>query len=461
MSIIGGFIVPHPPLIIPEVGRGEQLKIQKTIDAYQEVAKKIAGLAPDTIIVTSPHSTVYADYFHVSPGASASGSFADFGASSVRVTVSYDEELARRIVEKSEDFGIRAGFLGERNSKLDHGTMIPLYFIQKLCPSVKIIRISISGFSLLTHYQLGICIAKAVAESEKRVVSVASGDCSHKLTTDGPYGFAKEGPVFDQQLTDAISQADFASFLNFDEDFCEAASECGLRSFVIMAGTFDGLNVKSELLSYEGPFGVGYAVGSFLPQGENDERRFGEIHQKQENIHLETLKAKEDPWVKLARRTIETYVRTRKKIARPDDLPEEMITRKAGVFVSLKMDGRLRGCIGTIKPTTDCIAEEIIQNAISSSTHDNRFDPVEEWELSKLVYSVDVLSDAEPIASFKELDPKTYGVIVRYKGRCGLLLPNLEGIDTPEKQVSIALDKGGISKNDPYRMERFLVVRHH
>jgi AmmeMemoRadiSam system protein A len=129
--------------------------------------------------------------------------------------------------------------------------------------------------------------------------------------------------------------------------------------------------------------------------------------------------------------------------------------------VSLKLDGQLRGCIGTIAPTTASLAEEIIQNAVSAGYRDPRFDPLEKAEISRLIYSVDVLMKPEPIDSIKELNPKKYGVIVKYKGRSGLLLPDLDGIDTPEDQVRIALRKGNISPEDDYILERFTVTRHH
>ncbi|HPL52554.1 MAG TPA: AmmeMemoRadiSam system protein A, partial [Bacillota bacterium] len=168
-----------------------------------------------------------------------------------------------------------------------------------------------------------------------------------------------------------------------------------------------------------------------------------------------------DPYVKLAIETLETYVRTGNKIEIPEDLPEEMLTDRAGVFVSLKKYGELRGCIGTIAPTTINIAAEIIQNAISAGIRDPRFSPVRKEELSDLVYSVDVLGEPEPIESKKELNVKKYGVIVRSGYRTGLLLPNLEGVDTVDYQVSIALQKAGIRSNEPYEMERFEVIRHY
>ena len=168
----------------------------------------------------------------------------------------------------------------------------------------------------------------------------------------------------------------------------------------------------------------------------------------------------------LARQTIEAWVRgcagrAKKRIAVPEGLPEEMLARRAGVFVSLKEDGRLRGCIGTISPVRGSIAEEIMENAISAACRDPRFHPVEPEELDRLVYSVDVLGKTEEISSKEELDVKRYGVIVSRGARRGLLLPNLEGVDTVEEQIDIARQKAGIPEDaENIRLERFEVVRH-
>lgn len=167
-----------------------------------------------------------------------------------------------------------------------------------------------------------------------------------------------------------------------------------------------------------------------------------------------------DTYVNLAKMTLETYVGSGKVIDIPGGLPEEMLNRKAGVFVSLKRNGDLRGCIGTIVPTTRNIAEEIIQNAISAGTQDPRFYPVQVNELQDINYSVDVLSDAEQIDSLDHLDVKRYGVIVKSGRRSGLLLPDLEGVDTPEQQVMIALQKAGIRPEEGFSLERFEVIRH-
>lgn len=460
MNIIGAYIVPHPPIILPEVGRGEEKKIFKTTEAYFEVARKIAALKPETIVLTSPHATLYADYFHISPGKQASGDLRKFGVSNVSIKAEYDEEFVYKLAENAEREGIPAGTQGERDKHLDHGTLIPLYFLNRIYTDYKLVRIGISGLSPIEHYRFGKLIKKTVEKLGRRTVFIASGDLSHRLLEDGPYGFAPEGPEFDRIVTTAMDKGDFLSFLDMKPYLSEAAGECGLRSFIIMAGALDGKAVSPKLLSYEGTFGVGYAVAAFEVIGNDENRHFDIVYESIEKEKLKNIKMQEDDYVRLARLSLETYVKYGERIKVPRDLPEEMLNRKAGVFVSLKKHGQLRGCIGTISPATNSIAEEVLRNAISAGTEDPRFPPVTERELSELVYSVDVLSEPEPIKSIDELDVKRYGVIVTSGYRRGLLLPNLEGVDTPEQQVSIAMQKAGIGPSQSYSLERFEVVRH-
>ncbi len=162
---------------------------------------------------------------------------------------------------------------------------------------------------------------------------------------------------------------------------------------------------------------------------------------------------------KLARRAVEAYVK-RKGATDTSDVPTELADRRAGAFVCLKKSGELRGCIGTIKPAKANLAEEIAENAVSSATRDPRFPPVTPAELTDLSYSVDVLEEPEDIPDISYLDPKTYGVIVRSGGRSGLLLPDLEGVDTAEEQVRIARMKAGIGPREPIMLQRFKVTRH-
>jgi AmmeMemoRadiSam system protein A len=461
MSILGAVIVPHPPLIIPTVGRGREQEVQSTIDAYRTVAKQVAAWEPEVLIITSPHQVMYADYFHIAPGQGAIGDMFAFGAGQTKLGVEYDAQLRDELIRRAESAGLRAGTLGERNPSLDHGTFLPLYFLQESGVDCPILRIGLSGFSPIDHYRLGQCIAQAVETLRRRAVFIASGDLSHKLREDGPYGFAPEGPEFDWQITEAMAAGDFLQFLTMDPALCDRAAECGLRSFQIMAGALDGLAVESKLLSYEGVTGVGYGVATFAVTGPDEDRRFGEQCAELERTRLAEKKASEDPWVKLARLSLETFVKTGMRLeCLPDGLPAEMTGQTAGAFVSLHTHGQLRGCIGTTGPTTESVAWEIVQNAVSACSRDPRFPPVTVAELDSLEYSVDVLGQPEPISSPAELDVKKYGVIVSCGGRRGLLLPDLAGVDTVEQQIDIARQKGGISSREKYTLERFEVVRH-
>ena len=461
MAIIAGFMVPHPPMIVPDIGRGSESQITETIRAYEKIADEIASLRPETIIITSPHSIMYGDYFHISPGRRAQGDFAGFRAANVRFDEEYDTKLVTEICRLADAEDFPAGTLGERDCRLDHGTMVPLWFIRNRYRDGRIIRIGLSGLPLIDHYRLGMIIRDAVSNTGRRAVIVASGDLSHKLQEYGPYGFAPEGPVYDERIMDVMGSAEFGKLFDFDSSFCDKAAECGHRSFVIMAGAFDGMSVRAERLSHEDVTGVGYGICTFYPEQEDEGRHFLDMRMKEIEETLSAKRSQSDDYVRLARAAVEAYVRNRETLAVPDGLPDEMLRRQAGTFVSIHEHGALRGCIGTIGPTRDCIAKEIIGNAISASTRDPRFPAIRPEELPWLEISVDVLGEPEDIDSVDELDVKRYGVIVSSGRKRGLLLPDLDGIDTPEQQVEIAMKKGGIHRFEKYKLQRFEVIRHY
>jgi AmmeMemoRadiSam system protein A/AmmeMemoRadiSam system protein B len=474
MSILRAAIAPHPPIIVPAIGRGEEKKISKTTASYREAMRFLAEIKPDTVIISTPHSVMYSDYFHISPGRSAKGDFGQFHRSDVGVSVSYDDELIQAIEKIAGEMRFPAGTLGEVDKALDHGVMIPLLFLNEVYKDYRIVRIGLSGLSLADHYAMGQLIQKAVNELSRKAVYIASGDLSHKLLEDGPYGFSKEGPEYDKALMEIMASSDFGKLLEFDPAFLEKAAECGHGSFTMMAGAFDGRKIKSRVLSHEGSFGVGYGLATLEDLGEDPDRFFLDEWREKEKARLEKKRSSEDTYVRLARYVVERHT---KKGERPslaevkeflskgskltDRENEELFESRAGAFVSIHENGLLRGCIGTISPTEQCLAEEIIQNAISSSSDDPRFSPVREEELTYLSISVDVLGKAEEVKSMDMLDPKRYGVIVSKRFRRGLLLPDLEGVDTALEQVEIAASKANLSPDEKgLKIERFEVVRH-
>lgn len=460
MSVIGAFMVPHPPLLVEEVGHRRERAIENTIEAYRKAAKRIKEWKPDTIVLTTPHGVMYSDYFHISPGLSAKGDFGQFGAPGVQLQADYDWEFTGALCEKLDEADFPGGMLGEKDVSLDHGTMVPLYFINQEYTDYKLVRVCLSGQSLLAHYTLGQYIKKTGEELNRKIAFIASGDLSHKLKTEGPYGFDSAGPEYDAKLMKTMGSGNFMELFHFKESFCEQAAECGHRSFVIMAGALDQTEVSAQAISYEGPFGVGYGICEFQCGARDINRNFGEQYLEEKMQDMEYRRKNEDAYVNLARRSLESFIIGKYTIDIPENTPEELQDHRAGVFVSIKKDGRLRGCIGTTAPTKESIAKEIISNAISAGVHDPRFDPIQSEELKELIYSVDVLGKTERISSPEELDVSRYGVIVSNGCRRGLLLPNLEGIDTVSEQIAIARQKAGIGEREEIFMERFEVVRH-
>jgi len=160
-------------------------------------------------------------------------------------------------------------------------------------------------------------------------------------------------------------------------------------------------------------------------------------------------------YVLLAKQAIENYIKEKTPLVLPSGLSPDLLIKKAGVFVTVMKGGELRGCIGTYLPIRENIAEEIIYNAVAAATEDNRFESISEEELPQLSYAVYLLNEPELIKDLKELDPKKYGIVIKTSYKSGLLLPDLEGIDTIEKQIAIACEKGGV---DPAR-EKFVIYR--
>ncbi len=464
MSILAAALLPHPPIIVPEVGQGRERDIQKTREACREVAALVYSLKPDTIFLVSPHKATYSDYFHLSPGHAAMGDLSAFDADDFVMRVEYDVDFVTALIEESAYAGIPAGTLGERSAALDHGTMVPLSFIDEVYPNYKLVRMGLSGYSYADHYRLGQCVSAVSEALGRRTVFIASGDLSHKVAPDGPYGYDEDGVHFDREIADILAEGDFLRLLSLSPDRAAAAAECGLRSLLVMSGALDRRAVNARLLSYEGTFGVGYGVATFIPVAHDETRNFRERFLEEQKCKLQARREREDDYVRLARYALEHFVKTGEALSWDETLrrtlPGELLHTKAGVFVSLKKDGTLRGCIGTIAPVTESVGEEIVRNAVCAGAEDPRFEPVQAEELDSLVYSVDVLCPPESIDDAAALDVKKYGVIVKSGFKRGLLLPNLESVHTVEEQIAIAQQKAGIRPGDFCELERFEVVRH-
>ncbi|MHC1682886.1 MAG: AmmeMemoRadiSam system protein A [Clostridiaceae bacterium] len=463
-KILGFYTMPHPPIVIPEVGKGEENKIQSTFDSCSKIGEEISKLNPSTIIIITPHGTMFSDAVAITSEDKLSGSLSNFGVPQVKMDFNIDIPLTDKIASKAEQHNVpvvkldnRVADLYNTDFKLDHGTIVPLYFINKRANNFKLVHITYGMLSDIELYKFGMAIQDAVKESDTNAVFIASGDLSHRLKEDGPYDYNADGEKFDKSIIHLLEKGDVLGVFNMNHNVIENAGECGLRSFYVMLGAMNGHNIIGELLSYEGTFGVGYGVMRFNLK-ENNVDTLSKILESKEKHYEDKLK-NQDPYVKLARESLTTYLKSGKFIDVPDTIVEEMKNIKRGVFVSLKKSGQLRGCIGTIFPVTDSVAEEIIRNAVEAGENDPRFSPVREEELKDIDFSVDVLTEPES-STYEELDPKRYGVIVRYGRKAGLLLPDLEGVNTVDEQLDISLQKAGIRSNEKYTIERFEVIRH-
>lgn len=454
--------------MVPEVGRGRDGEVASTKEAMLELGRLVRESGAETLVMITPHGTVFADAIALNAARTLKGDLAQFGAPGVRMEIPNDLELVREIKAAAGKAGIMVVQVDnemaarhELDTGLDHGIVAPLYFIRAAGAELPLVHVSMGMLPLSQLYSFGKAVRDAAAGLNRRTAVVASGDLSHRLTPDAPAGYDPAGQEFDRRLVELVREMNVEGIHELDPALVERAGECGLRPIVMMLGALDGVTVRSRVLSYEGPFGVGYMVAALQPGDADNSRDLERKFYDREDEKTARKRAGESFPVRLARQVLERYYDGQKdQDLDPDEVPEEFAARRAGVFVSLKKHGQLRGCIGTIEPVRDSIIEEIAENAVSAATRDPRFYPVQAGELDELDISVDILTAPEPVSSIDELDPKKYGVIVSSGGRRGLLLPDLEGIDTAREQVAIARQKAGIGPEEPVKLERFQVIRY-
>lgn len=457
-------IAPHPPIVLPEVGGAESGKVSRTFAAMEEFAHRLAASGAEVIITISPHGAVFQDGVAINGSDTLSGDLKMFGAD-LEFEYHTDQELVAKIIDEAGKMGIMVVNMDDGlaetygiSTSLDHGVLVPLYFLDRAGIDLPMVSISMSMLPAEELYAFGAAVKKAAEVHRKKVALIASSDMSHRLTPDAPAGYTPKGATFDRKVVELLEENDFRGIINIDPQWAEEAGECGLRAIIMMLGACDGEEVSTEVLSYEGPFGVGYLIAVLTPQGLSQDSLLDHLFLDRRE-KLEQQRTNENLLVVLARKALEAYVTDGRRIT--PDLADELFQEKAGVFVSIKKHGQLRGCIGTVFPTTANIGQEIINNAISAGTGDPRFASVESEELDQLVFSVDVLKTPEPIDSLDQLDVKRYGVIVRSGKKSGLLLPNLEGVNTVAQQVDIARQKAGIGPEEPVVLERFEVIRYY
>lgn len=274
LSLIG--IAPHPPIIIPAIGRSELSKARQTVDGMRLLAKKFKAASPGQLIVITPHGQAMREGPTVLTQDLIKGDFAQFGFPEIKVEFQSDHQLLTLLETETAAEPLRPIFLDDRSyllrsgKPLDHGAMVPLYYLHEAGLKIPGLLITFGFNTLRQLYQFGRALRRAVNKRGQTAAVLASGDLSHRLNPGAPAGFNPRGAEYDQLLVELLRDGRVEDILDFDLQLVDEAGECGLRSFVIALGMLDGETYKSEIISYEGPFGVGYLVAALYPLKQNE-----------------------------------------------------------------------------------------------------------------------------------------------------------------------------------------------
>ncbi|MDZ4132518.1 MAG: class III extradiol dioxygenase subunit B-like domain-containing protein [Dethiobacteria bacterium] len=269
LSLIG--IAPHPPIIIPAIGRSELGKARQTVDGMRLLAEKFKAASPEQLIVITPHGQAMREGPTVLTQDLIKGDFAQFGFPEIKVEFQSDHQLLTLLETESAAGPLRPIFLDDRSyllrsgKPLDHGAMVPLYYLHEAGLNIPGLHITFGFNTLRQLYQFGRALRRAVNKRGLPAAVLASGDLSHRLNPGAPAGFNPRGAEYDQLLVELLRDGRVEDILDFDLKLVDEAGECGLRSFVIALGMLDGETYKAEIISYEGPFGVGYLVAALYP----------------------------------------------------------------------------------------------------------------------------------------------------------------------------------------------------
>lgn len=261
-------MVPHPPIIIPEIGKDEIKKVKKTVSALSVLNMRLKDIAPDTIIIISPHGFIFQNKMTLMKSDNFKGSLFEFG-SALSFKLAGDTELASRIEETSKEENIALEVIDQNSpyqKGLDHGIMVPFYHLLKGVENAKILPIFYSLLSRESHLKFGELISGVIEKNfkDKKIAIIASGDLSHRLMPNSPAGFTPQAKMFDSAFIRLLKAGNLKGIINMDPSIVEEAGECGYKSFLILAGALESLKYDTKVLSYEAPLGVGYVVCDFI-----------------------------------------------------------------------------------------------------------------------------------------------------------------------------------------------------
>lgn len=440
-------LMPHAPILVPDVGRERLAEVSATVRAMTTVSRRAIASQPDTIVLISPHSPRQSGAFGVWQTRRLRGTLAAFGAPERQVDLPLDRAFAERLETEAARRRLRTWRIG--GEPLDHGAMVPLCYLVSAGWKGPTVILSLNYSGEGGRDELGQAIAATAQQLPRRTAVIASGDMSHRLTQSAPCGYHPDAHRFDETFISLLREGAFGNIRQIDPGLQEMAAEDVADSTVVAMAAAGYRTDGHAVLSYEGPFGVGYGVAILYEPTENPGGSVATAASQDRVVsHFADLPA-------IARCAVEAEFSGAPKT--PPFQAAGELTQRRGVFVTVRTDkGELRGCRGSLQPMEQDLVQETWRNALATSFHDYRFPPVQAAELPRLRFGVTVLEELEPVASTQELDPAAYGVLVSAAdGRKGVLLPAIRGIDSVEQQLAIARRKAGIAPDEWVGIQRF------
>lgn len=453
-KVIIAALMPHAPVLVPGVGGERGNGATASIQAMTDAARRVVMAAPETIVLISPHSPRRRGMFAFWADERIAGSLARFGAPEAAVDLPTDDTFTGTIADEARSRGVQTWRL--RNHDLDHGATVPLWHLANSGWRGPTVLIGLNYPNEPGLTDLGEAIAAGLSRAGRRVAVVASGDMSHRLQPGAPAGFHPRAQEFDRKFIECLRAGDYRQLKSLDRELRELAAEDAVDSTIIAVSAVNWAEDGHDVLSYEGPFGVGYGV-AILFQADS-ERAPDNAGLAVTSIAVETDAGK--ILTRLARRSVEFVFSNETKM--PVVATEGILDERHGVFVTIRdRHNKLRGCVGTVASRFENVAEETWQMARAAAFRDGRFEQIGEHELEHLQFEVSIILPPEKISTMAELNPRRHGVIVETDdGRRGVLLPDLKDIDTPGQQVALARLKGGIGESEPVTLHRFAVKKY-
>jgi AmmeMemoRadiSam system protein A len=452
-NVLIAVLMPHAPVLVPGVAGARVRAAGESVDAMSAVARRVVDVRPDALVLITPHAPRRGSGFALRWGARVRGNLLDFGAPNLGVDLPSAGGLAQAIEQATMARGL--GVARWSDTPLDHGAVVPLWHLAQAGWDGPTVVVGLHESESADPVELGLAIAEATLREELSVAVVASGDMSHRLQQGAPSGFHPRAVEFDRALIECLGTGDLRGLLHLDPDLQALAAEDAVDSALVAASAVGWDDHGHRVLSYQGPFGVGYGV-AILHDALADMDVAGKGGRR-----VGTRMVFVDPsgaaLPGIARRSVEAAFRGNG--GGPVLKHSGIAAERHAVFVTIRhADGDLRGCVGDLRPRCVNVAMETWQLARDAAFRDHRFSPVTADELPGLSFEVSVLSPLEEVASTAALDPERYGVVVESDdGRRGALLPGIDGLDTVEEQLSMVRRKGGMTATEPVRLWRFTV----